>query len=178
MMALLSTAYVAELVYQNSGADDGVVVDHHLTGKLRRVADNQVVAKHTVVGHMHVLHQEAVVAHYRGALRSRTAGDGHILTDAVRVAYLAETVLTLELQVLGLGRYARAGEKLVAVADTGTVVYRHTVVKMVVVAYNRVAVDIAERAYHIVVAQLGFRMHKGHGAYGIHRLSDFGWYSS
>ena len=50
------TCDMAELVNENVGADDGVVIYYHLTGKLGRVADNQAAAEHAVVSHVNGLH--------------------------------------------------------------------------------------------------------------------------
>ena len=96
------SAHAAELVEQAGGRDDGKVVDNHLAGKLRGVADDAAVANHAVVTDVHVLHQQVVAAHDGLSLRGRAAADGHILTDGVVVANLGRGVLALELQVLGL----------------------------------------------------------------------------
>lgn len=101
---------MAELVNENVGADDGVVVYYHLTGKLGRVADNQAAAEHAVVSHVNGLHQEVVAAYYGLALRGCTTRDSNVLTDAVVIAHLAGCLLALELQVLRLGRDAGAWE--------------------------------------------------------------------
>ena len=61
-------AYLTELVTQHFGTDDGVVVDDYLAGKLGRVAYNEMVSKYTVVGHVHVFHQQVVIAYDGGAL--------------------------------------------------------------------------------------------------------------
>ncbi len=59
-------------------------------------------------------------------------------------------------------------EELVVVAYAGTIVYGYAVLKDVVVAHNRVAVDVAERSYDIIVSKFGFGVNEGHRAYLIH----------
>ena len=66
------TCDMTELVNENVGTDDGIVVYYHLTGKLGRVADNQAAAEHAVVSHVNGLHQEVVAAYYGLALRGCT----------------------------------------------------------------------------------------------------------
>ena len=114
------TCDMAELVNENVGADDGVVVYYHLTGKLGRVADNQAAAEHAVVSHVNGLHQEVVAAYYGLALRGCTTRDSNVLTDTVVVANLACCLLALELQILRLGRDAGTWEELIVVSDAGT----------------------------------------------------------
>ena len=105
---------------------------------------------------MHILHKQTVVAYLGRPFRCGAARNVHILTKTVVVAYLAYRILTFELKVLGLGRDAATGKKLVVRANTGTIVDRNTVLEYVVVADYCVAVDIAKRAYCVVVAYLGF----------------------
>ena len=111
---------MAELVNENVGADDGVVIYYHLTGKLGRVADNQAAAEHAVVSHVNGLHQEVVAAYYGLALRGCTTRDSNVLTDTVVIANLACCLLALELQILRLGRDAGTWEELIVVSDAGT----------------------------------------------------------
>ena len=79
---------VAELMNENVGADDGVVIYNHLAGKLGRVTDNQAAAQLAVVSHVNSLHQEVVAAYHGLALRGSTTRDSNILTDAVVIAHL------------------------------------------------------------------------------------------
>ena len=144
---------MAELVNENVGADDGVVVYYHLTGKLGRVADNQAAAEHAVVSHVNGLHQEVVAAYYGLALRGCTTRDSNVLTDAVVIAHLAGCHLALELQVLRLGRDAGTWEEFIIVADTSAHVDGNAVLQYVVIAQNGVLVDIAERTDNVVVTE-------------------------
>ena len=114
------TCDMAELVNENVGADDGVVIYYYLTGKLGRVADNQAAAEHAVVSHVNGLHQEVVAAYYGLALRGCTTRDCNVLTDTVVIANLACCLLALELQILRLGRDAGTWEELIVVSDAGT----------------------------------------------------------
>ena len=146
-------AHADELVEQTGGRDDCAVFDLDLAGELRGVADDAAVADYAVVSHVHVLHQQVAVTHHGLALRGCAARDGDILTDGVVVADLTGGILALELQILRFGRDAGTREELVAVADAGTVVDRHAVEQLVVIAYHDVLVDDAERSDDIVVAQ-------------------------
>ena len=56
------TANADELMEENGSRDDGIVIYHHLTGKLRAVTNDTTIANHTVVRHMHILHQQVVRA--------------------------------------------------------------------------------------------------------------------
>ena len=154
------TCDMAELVNENVGADDGVVVYYHLTGKLGRVADNQAAAEHAVVSHVNGLHQEVVAAYYGLALRGCTTRDSNVLTDTVVIAHLAGCLLALELQVLRLGRDAGAWEKFIIVADASAHVDGNAVLQYVVIAQNGVLVDIAERTDNVVVTEFCLWMNK------------------
>ena len=114
------TCDMAELMNENVGADDGVVIYNHLAGKLGRVTDNQAAAQLAVVSHVNGLHQEVVAAYYGLALRGSTTRDSNVLTDTVVVANLACCLLALELQILRLGRDAGTWEELIVVSDAGT----------------------------------------------------------
>jgi hypothetical protein len=111
------------------------------------------------VGYVHVLHQQIVVAHDGGAFRGRSTADGYVLSDAVVVAYLANGVLALELQILRFCGNACAGEDFIVRTNAGTVVDGDTVLKIVVVAQDGVSVYVAKGPDDIVVSELGFRMY-------------------
>lgn len=151
---------VAELMNENVGADDGVVIYNHLAGKLGRVTDNQAAAQLAVVSHVNSLHQEVVAAYHGLALRGCTTRDSNVLTDAVVIAHLAGCHLALELQVLRLGRDAGAWEKFIIVADTSAHVDGNAVLQYVVIAQNGVLVDIAERTDNVVVTEFCLWMNK------------------
>ena len=82
--------------------DDGIVVYNYLAGELGAIANDALVANHAIVCDVHILHEQVVVADDGGTLRCCTSRDGDILTYGVVVAYLANRVLALELQVLRL----------------------------------------------------------------------------
>ena len=88
----------------------------------------------------------------------------------------------MELQVLRLGRDTRSWEELIAAANACALVDGDAIEQMVVVAQHRIAVDVAERANHIIVSQFGLRMNKGHGTDLIHNdmliLRVNIWYAS
>ena len=55
-------AYVAELVYKDAGTQYGKVINYNLAGYLGAVAEYAVVTYHAVMGNVHVLHEQVVVA--------------------------------------------------------------------------------------------------------------------
>ena len=161
-------AYMGELMEQTGSRDDGVVVDDHLTRKLRGVADDTAVADHTVVADMHVLHQQVAVANDRLAFRGCTAADGDILTDGVVVANLTGGILALELQILGFCGDRGAWEYLVVIAETCAVVERYTVQQFVVVADDDVLVYHAEGTNDVAITELCLGVNHCHGMNLIH----------
>lgn len=151
---------VTELMNENVGTDDGVVIYNHLAGKLGRVTDNQAAAQLAVVSHVNSLHQEVVAAYHGLALRGSTTRDSNVLTDAVVIAHLAGCHLALELQVLRLCRDAGAWEEFIIIADTSAHVDGNAVLQYVVIAQNGVLVDIAERTDNVVVTEFCLWMNK------------------
>ena len=137
---------------QTGCRNDSIVFHFNLTGKLGGVSDDAAITDDTVVSHMHVLHQQVTVANHRLALGSGSAANGYILADRIVVAYLAGSLFTLELQVLGLGGDGRAWEELVIVTDSCTIMYGDVIEQLVVVANDYVFVDDTERTNHVTVA--------------------------
>ena len=166
------SANVAELMAEHCGTDDGIVVDNNLAGKLCGVADDATVAYFAVVGNVHVLHKEIIVAYNGLALAGCATADGDILTNTVVVANLAGCFLAAELEVLRLGAYTCPGKELIAVAYSCTSVDGDTVHEVVVVANHSVLVDIAEWPDNVVVAKFCLGMDKGHRTNGIHSFRN------
>ena len=90
------SANVAELMAQDCGTDDCIVVNNDFAGKLGGVADDTSVANLAVVGNVHVFHKEIAVAYHCLALAGSAATDGDVLADAVVVADDAERFLATE----------------------------------------------------------------------------------
>ena len=110
-----------ELVYQGSTADDGKVIYLHLSGNLGGIPDNDVVLQHTVVSHVRIGHDEAIVAYDRLAFGGCSAVDGDALAQGGVVSDLCGGDFTFELQILWDSGYDSTGEYLAVLADTGTV---------------------------------------------------------
>ena len=74
----------AELVDRHA-ADNGVIVDFHMPRQRGIVVSYARIADHTVVGNVHIDHQQVIVAHFgqAGALRS-AAVNGDAFADALR----------------------------------------------------------------------------------------------
>ena len=96
------------------------------------------------------------------ALCCRSAVDGHILAYRVVVSDDAGCCLATVFQVLWLCRDACAGEYLVSRAHACSLVKCDGVLHHVVVAYDNVGVDIAERTDDVVVSQFGIRVYECH----------------
>jgi hypothetical protein len=54
---------LTELVEETSGGDNGKIINFDLTSKFRGIADDAAVADHTIVSHMHILHQQVAISH-------------------------------------------------------------------------------------------------------------------
>ena len=65
-------ADVAELVAEHRCTDDGEIIDNHFSGKFCGVADDASVADDTVVGDVHVLHEQVVRTHLGASLGGGT----------------------------------------------------------------------------------------------------------
>ena len=147
------TTHPTELVEQAGGRDNGVVINLHLTGKLCGIADDTAIADHTVVGHVHVLHQQVPATDNRLAFGSRTTTDGHILADGVVVTNLTGGFLTLELQILRLRGDAGTRKELVVTADTGTIMNGYVVEELIIVTNDHVLVNDTEGANYIAITE-------------------------
>ena len=111
-------AETAELVHAAEGPHGGVVLDDHVPGQRGGVAEDEVVAQDTVVGDVHVGHQQVVVPDLSERPAARGAAvDGDELADAVVVADDDLAVLATELQVLRDEPQAGEGKDAVAAAD-------------------------------------------------------------
>ena len=142
---------VAELMAKDFGTDDGKVITADFTGELGGIANDQAVAKESVMGYMHVFHQQVIAAYSCRSFGSCATGNGYVLTDAVVVTYFAYCFLAFEFQILGLRGDACTREKLVVVANAGAIIDGDTILQYVVVAEHSILVNVAERADDVVV---------------------------
>ena len=157
-------AYVAELVDEDIGTDDGKVVDHDLTGDFRGISDDATITDFDVVGHVHTFHKQVVAAHDSAAFGGRTTVDGDVLADGVVVAYLGCGFLTLEFEVLGDGTDDSTGKYDVVAAHTGAAKQRDAIHQFVAVADNDILVDIAERTDFAIFANDGLFVYESQRA--------------
>ena len=111
-------ADVRELVHGGVASDDGPVVDVSLAGYSHVAYEYAVVAHAAVMRHMHVGHDERVVAYSGHSLAAGlgAAVDGGALPYGHVVAYLHIGLLAVELQVLGDSAHDGSGEDLAVVA--------------------------------------------------------------
>lgn len=101
---------VAELVYQCSAADDGVVVYDDFACQLCSVGDDDVVAYAAVVCYVRVGHNQAVVAHDGAAFGGCAAVDGDVFAQGGVVADDGVGFFASEFEVLGYCAYDGTGE--------------------------------------------------------------------
>ena len=154
-------ADVAELVHERAAADDGEIVDHHLAGQLRGVADDDVVAYGAVVGHMAVGHDEAVVAYGGAAAGGGAAVHGDALADGGVVADDGQGVLAAELEVLRYGADDGTGEYGAVTSDAGAFKDGYVAADARALADFHIGVDGDERINHHARRNLGGGMHVG-----------------
>ena len=95
----------------------GLVLDRDVSGQLRAVGDDHVIADMTIVRQMHIAHQEAVAADAR---RDRVRGatiDGRVLAHGGFVADVDPRFLASILQVLRIATQDRADADLHAFSE-------------------------------------------------------------
>ena len=152
---------MAKLMAEHCGTNDSVVINGDFTGQFGRIAYDKTTSEDAIVGHMHILHQQVIATDSSGSFGGCTTGDGYILPDAVVVTKHAGGLFSLEFQVLRLGRDACTGKYLIVVSNAGTCMDSNTILKYIIITKYCVFVNVTERAYDVVVAELGLRMNKG-----------------
>ena len=111
------SAYVAELVHQYVGADDGIVVYDNLACHFCGIADDATVADKGIVCNMYTFHQQVVAANDCLSFGSRTPVDCHVLADGIIIAYLGGSLFSPEFQVLRDSTDYSSGKDCIPVAD-------------------------------------------------------------
>ena len=92
----------AELVHRHQPGEGGAVLDGHVPGQLRAIRDQHSVADVTIVGQVHVAHDEAPAAHTGHPGGGGAPVDGGVLPDHRIGAHLDPGFLALVLEVLGI----------------------------------------------------------------------------
>ena len=113
--------YATELVHQNVGTDDGVVVDDDFTGQFGAVADDTIVSYKSIMGYMYAFHQQITTAYAGFAFCRRTTVDCYVLTDFVVIADFGCGFFSPEFQILRYGTDNSSRKNDIAVADTCSV---------------------------------------------------------
>ena len=152
---------MTKLVDEHTRTDDGKIVNHHLAGNLRTVADDAAAADEAVVPHVHPFHQQVVAPHDGAAFGSRAAVDGHIFADGIVVADFGRGLFTTKFQILRDGTNHSARKERVVVPHACAAQQRHRVHQMIVVANHHIGVDKTERADFAVVTNDGVGMNVG-----------------
>ena len=153
--------HAAELMGQNGGRNDCVIVHNYFAREFGGVSDYKIRAENTIVGHVHVFHKEVVTAHHSYAARCSASRNCDVLTDGIVVANLAGCVLAFEFKVLRFGRNACSGKDFVSATKTRTIVQCNAVLKNVLIADDSVSVDVAERADDVILAESCFGVYEG-----------------
>ncbi len=102
---------VAELVDKRPSADNGKIIDLHLSGNLGSVGDNHIVSYNTVMRHMWIRHYKAIGTYLCHTFRSCATVYGYAFTNRGVVTYNGNGILTFEFQILrnawnnGTGKY-------------------------------------------------------------------------
>ena len=123
-----------------------------------KIGQNAVVAHHTVMGHMHIGHQQVVVSDNGLAAGGGATVDGAALTDAVIVTYLNGGVFACKLQVLWDCGDDSTRENFAVLADAGTGEDGHIGTNPSSVANLHVLIDGGEIRNLYVLANFGIRM--------------------
>ena len=110
----------AELVHRNQARNICAIPHHDLTGQIRSVGDDDLVAQHAVMRNMAVGHEKAAAAYSRGAAVARAAMNRDTFAQPVVIAdFGAGKAVRLELEVLRVAADHRVLGDAVARADTG-----------------------------------------------------------
>ena len=131
----------AELMHKCATADDREVIDLYLTCQLRAIRHNNVVMQDAIMRDMAVGHDQIVGTDDGFSFGSRTAMDGDELTEDTVIADDGPGLFAAELQVLG------------DTADDGIGK------DMAIIAEDHIIIDIGERIYRDVLADLSLRAH-------------------
>lgn len=154
------TTNVAELMNQDVGAENGKVIDDHLSGNFRGVTNDASVPKDYVVCDVHSLHEKIVAADNGFAFCRSTSIDSDVFSNGVVVADFSGGFLSLELQVLRYGSDDCARENGVVTSHACAGKQGYAVHERVVVADFYVFVDVAERNDLKSFTDDGFGMNK------------------
>lgn len=139
-------ADVSELVDQSAATDDCAWIDNDLTGHLYRVRHDHTVTDITIVSHVAVSHDEAVLADLGYLLRGSCAVYGHTLVELCAIANLDGSVLALELEVLWGSSDTSAREDVTVLADASTRKDSYIVLDDGAIANDGVTIDARERS--------------------------------
>ena len=131
----------AELMHKCATADDREVIDLYLTCQLRAIRHNNVVMQDAIMRDMAVRHDQIVGTDDGFSFGSRTAMDGDELTEDTVIADDGPGLFAAELQVLGDTADDSIGKD------------------MAIIAENHIIIDIGERIYRDVLADLSLRAH-------------------
>ena len=112
-------AYMGELMAQYSSAENSEVVDDDLSGYLRRIGDNDVIAQFAIVGDMYVSHEQAVIPDNGFPFRCGSTVYSYIFAQGGVVSYFGSCFFSLEFEILWNGRNDGSREDGAIFTDTG-----------------------------------------------------------
>ena len=134
-------ADMAELMHERATADDREVIDLHFSCQLRAIRHNNVVMQDAIMRDVAVRHDQIVGTNDGFPFGSRTTMDGDELTKDTVIADDSPGLFSAELQVLGDTTDNSIGKD------------------MAIIAENHIIIDIGERIYRDVLADLSLRAH-------------------
>lgn len=149
---------MAELMHERSAANDGEIVYHDFAGELGCVADDDVVADDAVVSYMAVCHDQAVVADNGFAFGVSASVDCDAFAESCVVADDSQSVLAMELEVLGNCADYGTGENGAVPADSCAIEDCDVAAYAGAFTDLDVAVDCSEWADDNILADLCLRV--------------------
>ncbi len=149
-------------------ADDGHVVNLHLAGKLDGVGHDHLVAHAAAVRHMHIGHDQALLADARDLAVARAGMYRGKLAQCGAIADLGIGCAAGILQILCLHADAGKREEAAIAADARVAVNDNMGLHLGVVAELDMLADDGIGADDDILAKLGAGMHDRGRMYGCH----------
>lgn len=102
-----------------------------------------------------------MAAHYRAPSIFGSAVYGSALANSCIIAYFDRSDFATKFEVLGYGGYHRTRKNAAMLTDACAFKNSHVGRNPSMVAYDRISINIAKRAYRNAFAELGFGVYVG-----------------
>src|SRR5688572_8331780 len=146
-----------ELMHRRKPGKDRAILDRHVTGKLRRIRDDDAVANVTIVREMHVRHQERSLPDRRLERLRGPAVYRRVLTDTRTLTDFDPRLLALELKILRVAPEDRTDPNAHVRREADVSIEHGTRLDRTAVVDEAVVADNGIRPDRDVVAKLGPR---------------------